>query len=57
MTKECEFGCDCDTPTSFKDFSPVLKPVDLDQLIAEKLVRARIYLELQEKIGGQFETD
>ena len=57
MTTECEFGCDCDTPAMFQPFSPVLKPVDLDRLIAEKVLRARIHLELQEKIGGQFETD
>ena len=57
MTKECEFGCECDTVTEFQPFSMVLDPEDLQRLIKEKTVRARRYVELQDKLGGQFETD
>ena len=57
MTIECEFGCECDTVTEFQPFSMVLDPEDLQRLIKEKTVRARRYVELQDKLGGQFETD
>ena len=54
---ECEFGCDCDTPRKFGGFGDVLDQSDLDRLLSEKIARARRYIELQDKIGGQFETD
>ena len=57
MTKECEFGCECDTVTEFGTFDTVLDPPDLERLIREKMARARRYVELREKIGVQFETD
>jgi len=57
MTKECEFGCECDTVAEFGPFDTVLDPPDLERLIKEKMARARRYVELRDKIGGQFETD
>ncbi len=57
MTKECEFGCECDVATEFQPFRTILDPEDLNRLIAEKTARARRWVELQDKLGGQFETD
>jgi len=51
----CEFGCECDAPG--QPFGTVLEQIDLDRLIREKIDRARRYIELREKIGGEFETD
>ena len=57
MTKECDFGCECDLTTEFRPFDTVLDPPDLERLIKEKMARARRYVELRDKIGVQFETD
>ena len=57
MTKECDFGCECDTVAEFGPFDTVLDPPDLERLIKEKMARARRYVELRDKIGVQFETD
>lgn len=57
MTKECEFGCECDSVTEFRPFGTVLDQTDLERLISDKVARARRYAELQDKLGGQFETD
>jgi hypothetical protein len=57
MTAECEFGCDCDIPSEIGNFKVVLDQTDLDRLVNEKLARARRWVELQDKLGGQFETD
>ena len=58
MTKiECEFGCDCDTVGEHSTFNTVLEPEDFERLIQEKMDRARRYQQLQDKIGGQFESD
>ena len=57
MTKECEFGCECDTVAEFQPFRTILDPEDPNRLIAEKTARARRWVELQDKLGGQFETD
>lgn len=56
MTVECEWGCDCDSSIDEK-FEPVLDRVDFDRLVQAKIARARRYIELQDRIGGQFETD
>ena len=51
----CEFGCECDAPG--KPFGTVLEQIDLDRLIQEKIDRARRYIELQEKVGINTETE
>jgi hypothetical protein len=57
MTEQCEFGCECDVATDFRPFRTVLDAEDLERLITEKTARARRWIELQDKLGGQFETD
>jgi hypothetical protein len=57
MTKECEFGCECDIAVEFKPFDAVLGPVDLQRLILEKTMRAQRHIELQNKLGEQFDTN
>ena len=57
MKIECEFGCDCDTPTDFGIFDSILDQPDFDRLVQEKIARARRYIEIQEKIGGEIESD
>jgi hypothetical protein len=57
MTEECGFGCECDTVAEFQPFRTVLDPEDLQRLILEKTARAQRYIELQDKLGGQSETD
>ena len=54
---ECEFGCECDTVREYRTFELVLEPEDFDRLIQEKMDRARRYQQLQDKIGGQFESN
>jgi hypothetical protein len=53
-TKECEFGCECDTPTTSSPFDTVLDVKEFQRLVDEKTARVRKLIELQDKINQRF---
>ena len=56
MITECEWGCECESVPN-RGFDTVLERVDFDRLVQGKIDRARRYIELQDRLGEQFETD
>lgn len=57
MKKDCEFGCECDTIEEVKQVNVELDEHSVRQLIEGKVNRAQRYIDLRERLGGQFETD
>lgn len=54
---ECEFGCECGPPVDHSQFGAELDAHEFQRLVDEKLARARHYLALAERLGGQIESD
>lgn len=57
IVQDCEFGCECSYPVPRVPDKIFLDETDVERLVKEKVARARRYLDLMDRLSGQFESD